>query len=185
MASFLLNFSVLKTKVEISPLFFAVLTAFLITDRMGIALWVVAFSLIHELSHFLILIICREAPAKVSLKTMGIQMELSDSMKKSVKIAVLSAGFLTNFILSMLFFLLKNSVFCTINLFLGIFTAFPAPSTDGGTVLKEIFSRHTAMLIARMTGTAAFLFLFILLIKFRNPCFLLPVFYLAIAALNY
>ena len=166
-------------------MFFAVLTAFLITDRMGIALWVIVFSLIHELSHFLILIFCKEAPAKVSLKAVGIQMELSDSMKKSVKIAVLSAGFLTNFILSALFFLLKNSIFCTINLVLGIFTAFPVPSTDGGTVLKEIFPRHTVMLIVRMTGTAVFLFLFILLIKFKNPCFLLPFFYLVIASLNY
>ena len=47
----MMEFTVLKTKVKISPLFFAVLTAFLISDRNGIAPVVIGFSLVHELSH--------------------------------------------------------------------------------------------------------------------------------------
>ena len=44
-----MEFTVLKTRVKISPLFFAVLTAFLLADRGGIAAAVISFSLLHEL----------------------------------------------------------------------------------------------------------------------------------------
>ena len=53
----MMEFTVLKTKVKISPLFFAVLTAFLITDRNGIAPVVIGFSLVHELCHFAALLV--------------------------------------------------------------------------------------------------------------------------------
>ena len=46
----------LKTGVTVSPLFFAVLTAFLLLDKNGVAIWAVLFSLMHESGHFLALL---------------------------------------------------------------------------------------------------------------------------------
>ena len=51
----------LKTKVKISPLFFAILTAFLAADKSGIAFSAIAFSAIHEATHFAALFIFRVA----------------------------------------------------------------------------------------------------------------------------
>ncbi len=181
----MLNFSVLETKIEISPLFFSVLTAFLILDRNGIALWVLTFSFTHELFHFFALFLCRKMPEKISFSASGIRMELPNGMTKTEKIAVLSAGFLSNFFLAVLLFSLKNTVFGFINLFLGIFTALPLPSTDGGSVLKELFSQHITIVLSRIFGTVVLLILFALTIQTKNLYFLLPLFYLLFTLLNY
>ena len=57
----------LKTKVKISPLFFAILTAFLAADKSGIAFSAIAFSAIHEATHFAALFIFRVASTKLSI----------------------------------------------------------------------------------------------------------------------
>ena len=46
----------LKTKVSVSPFFFAVLTLILIADKTGVSCFAVLFSILHEFGHFLALI---------------------------------------------------------------------------------------------------------------------------------
>ena len=84
----MMEFTVLKTKVKISPLFFAVLTAFLIADRNGIAPVVIGFSLVHELCHFAALAAIKTAPQEVTVSAAGIFMSLNEGMSTVKKILV-------------------------------------------------------------------------------------------------
>lgn len=128
----------LKTKAEISPMFFAVLTLFLLADRNGTAFPAVMFSFAHEAGHFLALSATKTAPKKVSISLAGISMELSQSMSTKEKIAVLCAGFTVNFCLAVLFFALGKTLFAIINFVIGTFTLLPLASTDGGSIVKEV-----------------------------------------------
>ena len=137
-----MEFTVLKTKVVVSPLFFAVLTAFFITDRNGIAIPAVLFSFLHECGHFLALLCAKTRPKAIKLSAFGIEMQLYENMSTGEKIFVLMAGFLVNYVLSAVCFLCGKTVFGFINLFLGIFTSLPIGATDGGTVLKNVFDYY-------------------------------------------
>ena len=128
----------LKTKVKISPLFFAVLTAFLITDRNGIAPVVIGFSLVHELCHFAALAAIKTAPQEVNVSAAGISMSLNGGMSTVKKILVLAAGAAGNFVLAAFFSAADNRLFFTVNLIIGIFTILPLCSTDGGSILTEL-----------------------------------------------
>lgn len=126
----------LSTKVKISPFFFAVLTAFFIIDKNGIACWVLLFSLLHEAGHFMALLCIKTAPKAVDLSAFGIHILLKENMSTALKCIVLMAGFTVNFILAALFFTFEKTLFAYINLITGILTAVPLSSTDGGAVLR-------------------------------------------------
>ncbi len=131
-----------KTKVEISPLFFAVLTLFLLADRNRIAFPAIAFSFAHETGHFAVLLLQKTVPKKIRCSVAGIQMELPSNLGFGKKISVLSAGFVTNFGLALLFFAFKRPLFAFINLTIGVFTMLPLSSTDGGSIIKELFAEY-------------------------------------------
>lgn len=139
-----MEFTVLKTKLVVSPLFFAVLTAFFVADRNGIAVPVVLFSLLHECGHFLALLCAKTRPKAIKISAFGIEMQLYENMSTVKKIPVLMAGFLVNYILSTVCFLCGKAVFGYINLFLGIFTSIPIGATDGGAVLKTVLDDYCA-----------------------------------------
>lgn len=139
-----MKFTVLKTTVVVSPLFFAVLTAFFIADRNGIAIPVVLFSLLHECGHFLALLCVKTRPKEIRVSAFGIEMRLYENMSTGEKIFVLMAGFMVNYILSAVCFLCGKTVFGFINLFLGIFTSLPLGATDGGAVLKTVLDYSCA-----------------------------------------
>ena len=91
-----MEFTVLKTRVKISPLFFAVLTAFLLADRGGIAAPVICFSLLHELCHFAALGALKKAPREVNISAAGISMRLC-GMSTAERVLVFAAGAAGNF----------------------------------------------------------------------------------------
>jgi len=130
---------VLKTNINISPLFFAVLTAFLLTDKSGTASAAVIFSILHEAGHFLALLCEKSYPKEINISLFGINMSLSEKLSTAEKCAVLMAGFIMNFILTAFLFFIGNYKFAYINLFIGFFTAMPVPSSDGGSIIKLIF----------------------------------------------
>lgn len=181
----MLNFIVLKTRVEISPMLFAVLTLFFLADRNGIALPVLVFSCLHEAAHFLVLLLEKTPPLSVSLRITGIRMELSDQMETGDKVKVLIAGFSLNFILSALFCFLGKRTWSVINLCLGCFTSLPLPSTDGGAVLKLLFPLSISRWVGKTSGVVFLFFLLFLLWKTKNVSLFLPVFYLFFALLSY
>lgn len=133
-----MEFTVLKTKICLSPLFFSVLTLFLLFDKSGIALSVLGFSFLHECAHFVLLLIFRTFPQKISLNLFGIEMSLKSNLSELRKMSVFSAGFVLNFILAAFFFFSGEKVSAIINLYIGIFSFIPLPSTDGGEIIEII-----------------------------------------------
>lgn len=146
----LINITVLKTKVSVSPMFFAVLTMVLLFDKTGVSGYAVLFSIIHEIAHFLALLFTKTHPGKIEIDYFGIRILLPENMSTMKKIPVLTAGFTINFVLSALFFYLGKIVFACINLFIGLFTMLPLASTDGGeilkTILEEFFSQKAKII---------------------------------------
>lgn len=136
----MLEFSVLKTRVLVSPMFFAVLTLFLIADKNGIANNVVLFSLIHESGHFMALICCKTYPKEIRIDVFGIRILLPRVLCMSKKIAILASGFITNFITAAALYFMDRKIEFYINLILGIFTALPIKATDGGEIVSVLFS---------------------------------------------
>ena len=188
----MMEFTVLKTKVKISPLFFAVLTAFLITDRNGIAPAVIGFSLVHEFCHFAALAAIKTAPQEVNVSAAGISMSLNGGMSTVKKILVFAAGAAGNFVLAAFFSAADNRLFFTVNLIIGIFTILPLCSTDGGSILTEFaekFFPERAERICRniflFCGATAAVILASAVVINKNPYLLIALFYAVICLLKY
>lgn len=186
-----MEFTVLKTKVKISPLFFAVLTAFLIADRGGTAAAVIGFSFLHELSHFAALAAVKKAPREVRITAAGISMRLF-GMSTAQRIFVFAAGAAANLAAAAFFAAAGNRLFCAVNLAIGAFTMLPLCSTDGGSIaaaLAESFFPERAEKLCRtlfaICGTAAAALLFAAAVLYKNPYLLIAVFYAVICLLNY
>lgn len=154
-----MKFTVLKTKIFVSPLFFAVLTLILLLDKTGISCLALLFSLLHELGHFLALICEKIYPKNIDVTLFGIHISLPENMSTAEKVPVLMAGFLVNFLLAAIFFALRKPLFGCINLIIGIFTALPISATDGGSILKAILEEHVPQKNEKIFKTVSFSFL--------------------------
>lgn len=152
----------LKTNVNVSPLFFAVLTAFLLTDKTGTASAAVIFSVLHEAGHFLALLCEKSYPKEINVSLFGINMSVPERLSTAKKCAVLMSGFITNFILSAFFFFIGYDKFAYINLFIGLFTAMPVPSSDGGSILKLVFDEYMPEKAERIFKVVSLLFILLL-----------------------
>ena len=154
-----MKFTVLKTKIFVSPLFFAVLTLILLLDKTGVSCLALLFSLLHELGHFLALICEKIHPKNIDVTLFGIHISLPESMSTAEKVPVLMAGFLVNFLLAAIFFALRKPIFGCINLIIGIFTALPISATDGGSILKAILEEFVPQKNEKIFKTVSFSFL--------------------------
>lgn len=166
----------LKTKISVSPLFFAVLTIVLLLDETGITGLAVLFSALHELGHILALLCEKIKPKTVKITVFGIHIKLPGNLSTAEKVPVLMAGFSVNFLLAALFFVLNNPLFGYINLIIGIFTALPIPSTDGGTILKTVLEEFLPQKAERVFGKISRIFVLI---------FSMLLFYVSISTKNY
>ena len=150
-----MEFTVLKTRLHVSPLFFAVLTLFLVIDKNGIAGTVLLFSVLHEASHFMALLCTKTTPKEIIVSIFGIRISLYENLSTAKKCAVLMAGFVTNFIMSFVLFLYGEKISAMISLFIGLFTAIPLPSTDGGgilfSMLDEFYPENAMELFKRVS----------------------------------
>ena len=182
-----MDFTVLKTKVSVSPFFFAVLTLILIADKSSVSGFAVLFSLLHEFGHFLALICEKIIPKSFKITLFGMHISLPENLSTAEKIPVLMAGFTVNFLLAALFFVLKNPLFGYINLILGIFTAIPVPSSDGGEVLKAVLEEFSPKESEKIFGIVSEIFvsvisllLFFISIITENYFILIAVIYMVI-----
>ena len=180
-----MDFTVLKTKVSVSPFFFAVLTLILIADKSGVSGFAVLFSLLHEFGHFLALICGKIIPKSFKIPLFGMHISLPENLSTDEKIPVLMAGFTVNFLLAALFFVLKNSLFGYINIILGIFTAIPVPSSDGGEVLKAVLeeflpneSEKIFGIVSKIFVSIISLLLFLVSVLTENYFILIAVIYM-------
>ena len=157
-----MEFTVLKTKVSVSPLFFAVLTMFLLLDKTGISGFVVLFSVLHETGHILALICEKIHPKSFKISFFGIHISLPESLSTAEKLPVLMAGFSVNFLLAALFFVLKNHLLGYMNIIIGIFTSVPISSTDGGMILKIILEDCIQQKAEKIFKSVSEIFVFVL-----------------------
>ncbi len=186
-----MEFTVLKTKVTLSPVFFMVLTVFFLLDREGLAVPAILLSAMHEICHFFALLCVKSRPLSVSLSLFGIEMALPRNLSTGKKVFVLSAGFALNFAAGSVLILNGYSLYGYISLFIGIFTAFPLPSTDGGgilTALAEEFSpENSDRIIKSISIVLSFLVAFLLCAAgfyTKNAFLSIPITYILIMALK-
>lgn len=137
-----MDFIIFKTRISVSPLFFSVLTAILLLDKSGVSGFAILFSFLHEMGHILTLFCIGIKPESVFISVFGIRIKLPGNLSTKDKLLVLMSGFTVNFLLALLFFYLDKTVFSAINFFIGVFTAFPVVSTDGGSILKIILEKN-------------------------------------------
>lgn len=181
-----------NTRIKLSPLFFAVLTVFLLYNRDGNAFIVICFSAMHELCHFAALAMLKSHPTEVTVSFVGISMRLSHGMSTIQKIFVFSAGAIGNFVLATFFATAGNIKLCAVNVIIGVFTIMPLCSTDGGSIVKELVEYFYPER-AKILCSKIFLFfclteilLFVAAMIFlKNPYFLIPLFYAVICWLKY
>ena len=186
-----MDFTVLKTKVSVSPFFFAVLTLVLVSDKTGVTSLAVLFSLLHELGHVLALICGKIVPKCFELNLFGMHILLPENLSTAEKIPVLMAGFTLNFLLAVLFFVLNNPVLGYVNLIIVFFTASPLPSTDGGEILKTILNdfvpQKAKKVFKNISGifvilfSAAFILIFVLT---ENYFIFIAVIYMILCAIK-
>jgi len=186
-----MEFTVLKTRVKISPLFFAVLTAFLLADRDGIAAAAIGFSLLHELCHFAALAALRKPPREICISAAGISMRLY-GMSTVKQVLVFAAGAVGNFAAAAASSAAGERLFCAVNLAIGIFTMLPLCSTDGGSILaalaEKFFPERAEKLCRRIfivCGAAAVAVLLAAAFVCKNPYLLIAFFYAVICLLKY
>ena len=132
----------LRTKIRISPLFFSVLTVFLLLDKSGISGTAVLFSALHELGHFFALLYEKTRPKLIEISLFGIEIRLPENLSTAKKCFVLTAGFALNFILATMFFIIEKPLLAYINLIIGIFTSLPLSATDGGAILRTVLDEY-------------------------------------------
>jgi len=187
----LIELTVLRTKIEISPFFFSVLTAFLLADKNGIAGAVVLFSLLHELGHFLALLCVKTMPRSVRINLFGIGMHLPEKLSTAEKCFVLMAGFSVNFILAAVLMVFGKNLLGYINLAMGIFTALPLSATDGGSILKTVLEEFAPQkgerifgIISRSFLAAVSVLLIISAFFTKNYFLFIPLFYMVLCAIK-
>ena len=187
----MMEFTVLKTILKISPLFFAMLTLFLLVDKNGIASVVVLFSVLHETGHFLALLCVKTRPKLIEFSPFGIHVSLPENLSTAEKVPVLMAGFSINFLLAAIFFILRKPLFGYINLIIGIFTALPISATDGGAVLKTLLyesdpqKEEKIFKIVSCSSLAMVSVVFIIsAVVTKNYFFFIPLIYMVICAMK-
>lgn len=142
----MLRFKVFGVWVQLSFLFFAVVTVYLILDRTGYGYCGVLAAVTHELGHIIAYFIVGERPKSVTLSIEGMRIASSDRfLPLGKEIFALSAGCATNFAV-FLFLLLsfgENPVWtqiAVVQLSIGLFNIIPVGALDGGMILRRILT---------------------------------------------
>lgn len=140
MVSAMVEFTVLKTKIQIGFLFTATLSLLSLMDKSGSVFLSVAFSLLHELGHITAMAICKEQIDSLTFHPFGISMKLKSSSALSFgeEIFVLLSGCAVNLI----FVILPTPPTVTyVNMGILLFNILPIANLDGGRVTRLFFTR--------------------------------------------
>ena len=146
----MLEFTVGRTRVRLSVLFFAMAALWLTLDRSGMAGWCVAASSLHELGHLTMLAVFGHAPAELCAGAFGLRLTQAPDTLLSYRqsIAVALAGPAVNLLLAGVTAACGDERVTAVHLVLGVFNLLPMASLDGGQALY-----HT--LAARRSETHA------------------------------
>lgn len=142
----MLRFKVFGISVELSFLFFAALTIYLILDRSGFGYCGILAAVTHELGHVIAYFLVGERPKSVALSIEGMRITSSERFLTLGKdLFALFAGCLVNFCVFFWLYIGQgdNQIWTQIalvQLSIGLFNIMPVGALDGGMILKRLFS---------------------------------------------
>ncbi len=136
----MIEFKLFKTAVRLDFSFFAVLFIFMYFDNGG-GLEAVSACVMHELSHLVAMLICDVTVTGVMFYGAGVRITADlCSVRRWVRIAVLSAGVAANFALAAIFYATGEYTLSAVNLVTGAFNLLPVGEFDGAQLFREFLT---------------------------------------------
>ncbi len=128
-------------RLEVSPLFFSVLTLALAFSENSTVMMAVLAAAAHEAGHFTGMLITGEIPKKLMLTPFGIRIERSAQMNIASDAAVYLAGPAVNLTAAAFFTVGRGESAAAVNLLMGLFNLLPVGRLDGGCILRLVLER--------------------------------------------
>lgn len=160
-------FKIHNTEVKISFTFFGLLLLSIISELSELYLYTLISSVLHELVHFLFIILFKSNITYFSLSIFGAQIKREECYKLSfIKESVisLSAPIFNLFIGYITFRFFSNTrIFSSVNIFIGLFNLLPFYSFDGGRgfsyLLRYVFNERYSEIIITLTSVISTIFI--------------------------
>ena len=143
-----MQFYFLKTRVNLSFSFWAVVTLMLLIDRSNTAILSLISAVLHESGHIFLMYMFSSPPEKLTLGFFGMRIEKRENALSYLQEALVAfAGPCVNLLICLLSFIIYQ--FCEeeiilrlafINLLLGAFNLIPIEPLDGARIIKNTLS---------------------------------------------
>ena len=151
-------------RIKLNLQIFIFLIIFYFTNQIEIYVTLIAFTLVHELAHIFVGMICGLKPKTLKITPFGISIYFEKYKKngkkllEKQKIIIALAGPIFNFLIAIFIMFLPNSIFVHIsqenlilsNLLLGLFNLIPIYPLDGERILKSIITLNSKDKIERI-----------------------------------
>lgn len=154
-------------QIRINLKIFIMILFFLLTRKLELYLMLMLFAIIHEFGHLIVGRLLGFKPKNVEIMPVGVcasfYMNCKNYNKKIrngnvlalKKIVIASAGPITSFIVSLIFFMygksilgVENEILVYSNLVIGIFNLIPIYPLDGGRILKNLIHIYKGLKIS-------------------------------------
>ena len=139
-------------EIKLDLKIFAIILLFLITNQIEFYILMMLFILIHELAHLICGVFMGFSPKQIKIMPLGVSIYFKtlprDYNKKIYKSNLLNikklmiamAGPISNFIIAIIAYFMKNQVVTYINILIGTANLVPIYPLDGGRILKYIMN---------------------------------------------
>ena len=172
----ILIFKIKECEIEISFLFLLVLSVASLFGSSDV-IYILIFSILHELGHLICLIVCGGKPSKLTLSYYGFALKYESLLDTKKEALVISGGCIMNLIL---YIFLKDKY----NLVLFALNILPIYPLDGGRIVMLYFPKISKPLSIFMLCVASVASVY-LLITYKSFSLILIVAYLAAYCVNY